>query len=238
MSETLEVGGLRFEVRRGSRRKTLGLTVDRGAELVIRAPTVASEDELARWARSKLLWVHRKLTLKAELEPKVREPEYVTGEIFRYLGRSYRLRVTGAPGVPLRFDGRCFLLQAVARTSASDHFRRWYISTGRPWIERRARLLGQRVGAVPARVKVGDLGFRWGSCGRNGVVFFNWRLLQLPVRVADYVIAHELSHLLAPHHRPDFWHVLDRSMPDWKEREEELRRKAQEVYWCTGTMVQ
>ena len=88
MNESLEVGGLTFEVRRSARRKTLGLTVDRGGELVIHATAAAGDEELARWTRSKLLWVHRKLALKEETAPRVREPEFVSGESFSYLGRS------------------------------------------------------------------------------------------------------------------------------------------------------
>lgn len=232
MRETLEVGGLTFEVRRSPRRKTLGLTVDRGAELVIQAPETAGKDELARWAQSKLVWVYRKLALKEALAPKVREPEFVTGESFRYLGRPYRLTVTAHQEEPLQFDGQRFSLRSDVRASATDHFRRWYIAVGREWIERRAGLLARKTGATPSRIEVGDLGFRWGSCGKNRVVFFNWRLLQLPVRLADYVIAHELGHLLEPHHGPAFQGLLDRSMPDWKEREKELRTQARGIYWC------
>lgn len=232
MRETLEVGGLIFEVRRSPRRKTLGLMVDRGAELVIQAPEAAGENELARWARSKLVWVYRKLALKEELAPKVREPEFVTGESFSYLGRLYRLTVTAHQEEALQFDGRRFYLRSDARAFATDHFRRWYIVVGREWIEKRAGLLTRKIGASPSRIEVGDLGFRWGSCGKNGVVFFNWRLLQLSVRMADYVIAHELGHLVEPHHGPAFKGLLDRSMPDWKEREEELRTQAQQIYWC------
>ncbi|GAB4276122.1 MAG: hypothetical protein Kow0092_31830 [Deferrisomatales bacterium] len=49
-----------------------------------------------------------------------------------------------------------------------------------------------------------DLGYRWGSCRKGAVLYFKWRLLQLPVRLADYVIAHDLTHLTAPHHGPGF----------------------------------
>ena len=87
MNETLEVGGLTFEVRRSLRRKTLGLTVDRGGELRIHAPENTPEHELTRWTRSKLLWVHRTLARKEALAPKVRAPEFVSGENFSYLGR-------------------------------------------------------------------------------------------------------------------------------------------------------
>jgi predicted metal-dependent hydrolase len=64
MNETLEVGGLTFEVRRSLRRKTLDLTVDRGGKLVIHVPEHTAEHELTQWTRSKLLWVHRTLARK------------------------------------------------------------------------------------------------------------------------------------------------------------------------------
>ena len=71
MSEMLEVGGLTFEVRRSRRRKTLGLTVDRGGELRLHAPENTTEHELIQWTRSKFLWVHRTLARKEALAPKV-----------------------------------------------------------------------------------------------------------------------------------------------------------------------
>ncbi len=70
------------------------------------------------------------------------------------------------------------------------------------------------------------------------MAYFNWKLLQLPVRVVDYVFSHELAHLIESHHGPAFWRVLDRSLPDWRERQEELRNKAAEAYWCQTEMGQ
>ena len=93
MTETLQLGGLGFEVRRSDRRKTLGITVDRGGELVAHVPAETAPDELSRWISKKLLWVRRKLALKEEASPKVRSPEFVSGESFCYLGRRYRLKL-------------------------------------------------------------------------------------------------------------------------------------------------
>ena len=85
MMETLEVESLVFEVRRSTRRTTLELTVDRAGELVIHAPETSDPKDLARWTRAKLLWVHGKLSNKAEVAPRVRQPEFVSGESFSYL---------------------------------------------------------------------------------------------------------------------------------------------------------
>ena len=179
MSETLKIGELTFEIRRSNRRKTFGLTVDRGGELVIHCPESARQDLLEQWTRSKLLWVHRKLALKEELAPKVREPEFVTGERFRYLGRSYRLVVISEQADALAFTGGHFSLRRDARESGNEHFRRWYSTHGQEWLSNRVQFLSRRTGLGPASVKMRDLGFRWGSCGNGGTLSFNWKLLQL-----------------------------------------------------------
>jgi predicted metal-dependent hydrolase len=237
VSETLQISGLQLEVRRSTRRTTLGLTVDRGGELIVHAPLDTSCDDLVGWTRTKLLWVHRKLAMKRELEAKVLSPEYVTGESFSYLGRRYRLRVVAYQDEPLLFDHDGFTLRADAKASAPEHFRRWYSRTGTGWVQERAHALAQRAGAAAIKLEVRDLGFRWGSCTARGKVLINWKLLQLPVRLADYVIMHELAHLIERRHGPEFQALLSRVMPDWEQRHEDLTRRAAEIYWCHPGMT-
>jgi predicted metal-dependent hydrolase len=232
MNETLEIGGLTLEVRRSSLRKTLRLTVDRHGELLVHAPEGEPTTRIETWVRSKLLWVHRRLAAKEWLASTLREPEFVSGESFSVLGRRYPLRIYPTQEVPLRFDGRKFCLSTQAIPSAAYHFRTWFIGTGRVWVRERVVLLSRKVGCSPVRTDVRDLGYRWGSCGRNGVLYLNWRTIQLPVRLVDYVLTHELSHLIEPTHGPEFWKIVDRAMPDWLDRREELNRQASEVFWC------
>lgn len=165
MNELLKLNDLIFEIRRSARRKTLGLTVDRDGELVVHAPENSGPSELERWTRKKLVWVHQKLALKRELAPKTHEPEYVSGESFQYLGRGYQLRLVDDQTAPLAFDGRRFTLRRDARRTAREHFRRWYIQTGSPWVTKRTTLLVRKAGAEPSRIEVRDLGFRWDPVG-------------------------------------------------------------------------
>lgn len=227
MTETLTVGGLSFEVRRSDRRRTLGLTVDRGGELVAHVPAVVATDTLAGWINKKLLWVHRKLALKEEAAPKGCAPEYVSGEAFCYLGRRFRLKLVDRQEQPLRCEDARFMLRRDARP-AEQHFRRWYVQAGTEWLRARVERLSQYAACKPARIEVRDLGFRWGSCSKNGVLFFNWKVLQLPVRLVDYVIMHELVHLHEGHHGSAFWEALGRAMPDWRKRKEALAEKVKD----------
>jgi predicted metal-dependent hydrolase len=227
MTETLQLGGLVFQVRRSERRKTLGLTVERAGELVAHVPSETPIEELTRWTNKKLLWVHRKLALKQEAAPKMRAPEYVSGEAFCYLGRRFGLKVVSKQELPLQFDGTRFNLRRDARP-AEEHFRRWYLEAGTEWLRRRVERLSRHTTRKPERIEVRDLGFRWGSCGKRGVVFFNWKVLQLPVRLVDYIIMHELVHLVEGHHGRAFWQALGRAMPDWQERKNALADKAKD----------
>lgn len=218
MSTILVISGLEFEIRRGPRRKTLGLTVDRAGELVVHAPMDAPESEVRQWVTGKLLWVHQKLAQKQALTKDVHPPEFVNGESIFYLGRSYRLRIVENAPTPLGFDGEWFELRRDAVRNAAEFFQQWYVNQGATWLRTRCDCLERLSGQTAYKVIVGDLGFSWGLCGKNGTLYFNWRLLQLPVRIIDYVVLHEQMHRVHHDHSPEFWRAMDRVLPDWRER--------------------
>lgn len=225
MNGVLHIDGLTFALRRSPRRKTLGLTVDRGGELVVHAPDAMAQDQIAQWVGTRLLWVHRKLAQKEALRQERRPLEFVSGESICYLGRGYRLRVVDGQPEPLEFDGEWFNLRRSDQPSAAGHFRDWFIRAGTDWLQERVKRLSPKTGGGPVAIAVGDLGFRWGSCGKDGVLHLNWRLLQLPVHLIDYVVAHELVHRVERHHTQPFWQAFERAMPDCREREAELARE-------------
>jgi hypothetical protein len=232
MNEVLVVDNLEFEVRRSPRRKTLGLTVDRAGELVVHSPETTSEAELYKWVERKLLWVHQKLLRKEVHNHGVYKLEMVSGESISYLGKNYRLKIIKKQSAPLHFDGQCFFIRENDRLDAPRHFQAWYQDAGAKWLNKRVQFWEPKVGKNASKIVVRDLGFRWGSCGKNGVLFFNWRLLQLRVSLVDYVVVHELVHLHERNHTHEFWKILERALPDWKDRKEELSWKQGEMQWC------
>ena len=88
---------------------------------------------------------------------------------------------------PLSFGPEGFRLRTDARATALEHFRRWYSLAGAGWVYGRVHAIAPKIGGAPTELEVRELGFRWGSCTRVGKVFINWKLLQLPVHLADYV---------------------------------------------------
>ena len=219
--DTLTIEGLAFELRRSDRRKTLRVTVDRDRSLVISATADCPLDLIEEATRKKLLWIHKKLAEKRLLRHPASEKEFVTGEGFHYLGRSYRLLLVDAEdeAVPaLRLHHGRFQLRKDERHRADEHFALWYTRRAQTWIERRCELFARRVGVTPGAVRVMDLGHRWGSCGPTGNLNFNWRTICLPPRIVEYVVVHELVHLGEHDHGPGFWARLARAMPDYAHR--------------------
>lgn len=225
-TQSLQVGQLTFEVRRSARRRTVELMVDRNGALRIYAPDKASSEALTRWVNGKLVWLHGKIALKAGTGPTANSLEFASGESVSYLGRGYRLKVVETQQEGLRFDGARFLLRRDCRAEGLKLFRQWYSRTGTEWLQNRARALAPRVGRMPSDIRIRDLGFRWASCSGNGGVSFHWKLLQLPVSLVDYIIIHELTHLVHPRHDKDFWACVERALPDWRERKEQLAEHA------------
>lgn len=231
MTEVLEIDGLIFEVRRSKRRRTIGMVIERHGALIVQVPDEAELHEVEPLVRTKLDWVHQKLLCKQEAPPDVvfRQPEFIDGEGFFFLGRHYRLKLVDprpedGPVETVRFDGDRLLLRRSQAPHGGKRIAEYYTRAGYPYLTSSVDRWKRIVGATPARfINVADLGFHWGSCSADGTLNFHWRVMQLPPRVVDYVVVHELCHLLVRDHSPEFWREIQRVMPDYQQQKDWLR---------------
>lgn len=215
---SLEVDDLQFHVRHSARRRTMQITVERDGELVLTAPPEVDEAALRAFVLEKRFWIYTKLAEKDRLQRKVPRKEFVSGEGFLYLGRTHRLKLIDEQDAPLKLTNGRFTLQRDAQVNARDHFIRWYSERARIWLTSRVADYQSRMEVAPAGVKVQDLGYRWGSCGKGNWLYFHWKTILLPARIAEYVVVHEIAHLHEPHHTPAFWLRVERAMPDYVQR--------------------
>ena len=217
-ARTLAVDDLNFTIRRSAQRKTIQITVERDGALMLSAPPAVDEAELRAFVLEKRYWIYTKLAEKDRLQRQVPRKEFVGGEGFLYLGRSHRLKLVDEQDVPLKlFNGR-FTLRRDVLPDAREHFIRWYSERARVWLSGRVAEYQTRMEVAPAGVKVQDLGYRWGSCGKGDWLYFHWKSILLPARIAEYVVVHEIAHLHEPHHTPAFWLRVERAMPDFAQR--------------------
>lgn len=215
---TLIADDLTFDVRLSTARRTLGITVGRLGELVLSCPPGVPDELLRDFVMRKRQWVYKQLARKEALQHQVPRKHFVDGEGFAYLGRSYRLRLVDAPEGPIKLVGGRFVMPKAMAAQGSAHMINWYSERARPWLEGKALAYAARMEAAPTGITVQDLGYRWGSCGKGGRLYFHWKTILLPARIAEYVVVHELAHLYEPHHTPAFWQRVERAMPDFARR--------------------
>jgi len=215
---TLQMDDLLLQVRRSARRRTIQITVERDGKLMLSAPPEVGEAALRAFVHDKRLWIYTKLAEKDCIQRQVPRKEFVGGEGFLYLGRSHRLKLVDAQDVPLKLAAGRFCLRRDAVPAAREHFIRWYTERAKTWLSNRVADYQSRVEVTPAGVKVQDLGYRWGSCGKGDRLYFHWKTILLPARIAEYVVVHEIAHLHEPHHTPVFWRRVERAMPDYEQR--------------------
>jgi predicted metal-dependent hydrolase len=222
MTATLTVDDLEFEVRTSPRRKTLQITVDRGGELIISGPQGYDLDAMQAFVHEKRFWVYTKLAEKEALRQPTASRSFVNGEGFPYLGRSHRLLLVNRQDEPLKLERGRFRLVRSEAHRGRELFIGWYASRGRRWLSARVGRFAGRLGVGNVDVEVRDLGFRWGSCGKNGTLNFHWYTLQLPASIAEYIVVHELAHLRVHDHSRAFWNLVERLLPDFAVRKQWL----------------
>lgn len=209
-----------FVRHRRARRYVLRLRPDGSARVTV--PRGGSLAEARRFAAKNTGWLERQLLRQAR---RPRGPEtWPAGTEILFRGERVRLE-TGANGHSgfVRFGG-----ETVPVTDATGDLR--------PAIERHLRRLAARelpprvleLATLPQlpvrRVTIRNQRSRWGSCSRRGTISLNWRLVQTPLAVRDYLILHELAHLREMNHSRRFWHEVARLCPDYREAERWLKQ--------------
>ena len=141
--------------------------------------------------------------------------EFVSVEGFYYLGRSYKLEIVSEQEVPLKLKNGSFRLRKKDLPKAKEVFKEFYREKGKTKILKRVKFWQEKIGVAPKEVKIMELQNRWGSCTPQGNVNFHWKTIMAPLTIIDYIIAHELTHLIHPNHSEAFWNELDKVIPDY-----------------------
>jgi predicted metal-dependent hydrolase len=226
MTETIRVDDLTFLVKRSAQRRTIGLTVERDASLVVHLPTHTDVGKAHELITTKLLWIYQKLAEHKGVgrETVFRQPEFVDGEGFYFLGKHFRLKLIeeGAEDDPIptiRFEGDRLLFRRDQTKSGIKRIQEYYTRAAHPYLNDLVHRWKAIVCVNPNKyVQVMDLGFRWGSCSSNGNLNFHWRVMQLPPNIIEYIVVHELVHLKYTDHSEAFWSEVRRIMPSFAER--------------------
>jgi len=217
-----------YQLLSGGERKTTDIIIERDGTIAVRPPNDYSPEQVDAVVESKRMWIYRNLAEWKDLNSTAVVREWVNGETFLYLGRSYRLSLVSEQDCDLKLkEGRFCLLRGLIEkggsASAKLAFEHYYTNKGIDRIRQRVKYFSNKVGVVPASVKIKDMSYRWASCSKTGALTFHWKCMMAPPKIIDYIIVHELCHIHHRNHTDAFWNEVDKVMPDYRERKNWLR---------------
>jgi hypothetical protein len=204
-----------------SKRKTVSLIITPEARLVVRAPLRTSEAYIEKLVADKKTWIQRKIAEIAG-RPAPSKKQFVDGEEFLFLGKRYPLKFVdnGFTGIEL---GEHLCVSGKPGLDIHAALTGWYKSQARIIFGERCASCARIVGRTPVSIRISHATRRWGSCSTRGTVCFSWRLVLAPPEIIDYVIVHELVHLIHHNHSKRFWASVGAIMPDYRERKNWLK---------------
>ena len=211
-----------------SDRKTLGITMNPDTSIVVRAPRNSDYQKILEKVRIRSRWILRQKSHFESFFPFTPDRKYVSGETHLYLGKQYRLKLYESTKEEVKMI-RGYLQVFTKDRSNKDKIKtlleRWYRSHFDRKVNERLDYdlqLFKHYDIHKPEILIRRMKNRWGSCTPQGKIILNPDIIKAPTRSIDYVIIHELCHLIHPHHNKDFYALQSRMMPDWEKWKSKL----------------
>lgn len=211
-----------YTIKRSARRRAISILVDEEG-LRVGAPWDATHSAIDRLLHKHAEWVLKKLD-----EWQVRRAparHWTDGESLMLLGQPFTLKLM-PDAVIVQIQDQRLIVGTAAGASVSRRVLEWLHTQALACFEDRVEHYRRMLGVPSPHVLLSSARTRWGSCHSSGRIHLNWRLIQTPVRLVDYVVAHEVAHLLEMNHSQRFWRTVARLVPDYAARRKELRHES------------
>ena len=223
---------LRIEVKKSKRAKQYWLKAN-VSEIYLIAPTVNYEiTQVMRFLDSKKEWILKTLEYYERVRSNYVEANLKSGTI-SFLGKRYNLQITKdiAPSVIVSDNLSKITFHVTDRRKYKDDLKQWYFAQTRRIVSERLNLIRKRNPSLPAynKVSIKNQRSRWASCSENGNLNFNLILAALPIEIIDYVIIHELAHLIELNHSKDFWNIVKMTDPEFQTHRKLLHKYRYEL---------
>ncbi len=212
-------------------RRTVGLKITADG-LVVHAPKRIFAFQLNQILQEKSGWILSKLQARAASQ--VDTIEWIDGEHLLYLGQDIQLTIVkNSNNKALVLDANTLLMATPTPDNHTLVHRKvvhWYQKQAMADFGRRLTILAAKLGVPTPPLTLSNAKSRWGSCNSRGEVRLNWRLLQAPPSIINYVICHELAHLKQMNHSAKFWAVVESLFPDYKQAEKALKALSPQLH--------
>jgi predicted metal-dependent hydrolase len=210
-----------------SKRKTLSLQINNNAELIVRSPNRLSIKKIEQFINEKSAWIDKNLNLIRTKKPQ--KPNYTENEKFLYLGNYYPLRLNNNYSQGLSFDGEIFKLN-INNANADTEFLFWYKNAFKKIALPRLEYYAKKYNFNYQQVRFKAQKTVWGSCSGVNNINLNYLLIGAPIAIIDYVIVHELCHIVHKNHSNNFWQLVFSILPNYKTSKRWLKENGYKLH--------
>ncbi len=228
MKERVQFGSVQIEFcLEFSGRKTLGITITPDAEVLVKAPITTPIDKIKEKVKKRAPWIIRQQSFFLAFHPKTTVRKFIGGETHLYLGRQYRLKIFEAETESVKLKGSFLEIATTNKERIKQLVIEWYLQNAKRKFQAIAEPLINRFRkhqVTPWSIVLREMPTRWGSCTPRGKIILNPELIKAPRGCIEYVIIHELCHLVHHDHTQKFIDLQTREMPDWEKWKMKLER--------------
>ena len=208
-------------------RKTLGITVHPDGAVTLKAPIEASQEDICNKVRHRAAWILRQKRYFESFGTPTAKREFISGESHLYLGRQYMLRIHESKSNAVHYQNNIIEIECRDKQKAESILKKWYHERAQiKFLEYAQPIIEQfsAYGVKPTSFSIKKMEKRWGYCTKDGNIYLNPRLICAPRCCIEYVITHEMCHLLHRNHDKDFYTLLSKEMPHWEKWKTKLER--------------
>jgi predicted metal-dependent hydrolase len=208
-----------------SARKTLGISVNPQMEVIVKAPAGASLEKIKVIIRKKAPWILKQQSFFLAFHPKTPARRFVSGETHLYMGRQYKLKIIKGKKNDIHFKAREIQIHIKPNSLAKKVLNEWYRERAKIKFAEIAEPIIQKFKKYKVEPKIiflQEMPSRWGSCTPKGKIILNPELIKAPKACIEYVIIHELCHLVHKNHSEKFFNLQNKEMPDWEKWKNKL----------------
>jgi predicted metal-dependent hydrolase len=210
-----------------SNRKSLGITVTPELSVLVKAPIDTSMEKVKEKLRKKAPWIIRQQSFFLSFHPKTPARKFIGGETHLYLGRQYRLQIHIGKDESVKLKGKFIEVTAREKSRTKDLLNDWYLQHAKTKFHAIAQPLIDKFKkhkVEPSSIVFRDMPTRWGSCTPKGKIILNPELIKAPKGCIEYVIIHELCHLIHHDHTQKFLDLQTKEMKDWEKWKMKLEK--------------
>jgi len=205
-----------------SKRKTLAIYIFKG-KVEVRAPLKHPKADIDKFLASKESWIIEKLIASAQREKRKEEFVLNYNSVLQYCGKRYP--IYAREGKHIGFDDSGFYMPPnLTVEEIKGNCIKIYRTLAKKDLAEKIHKYSRIMGVAPIAVKINGATTRWGSCSAKKSINFSWRLIMANDDIIDYVVIHELAHIVEMNHSKRFWAVIENVIPDYKERKIQLKR--------------